>query len=181
MKLEFCKLSEEHLGMVRNWRISPEVSGSMYTDPKITPEHQKKWYEEIKKDPTKKYWIVGLNGEYVGVVCLLNIDLINKRCLWAYYLGETSARGKGVGKQIELNILSYVFDDLKLNKLCYEVLAFNDLVVKIHQKYGAKIEGVLRQHIYKNGEFYDVIVMGILKEEWDKIKEKMEFTKIRIE
>ena len=86
-----------------------------------------------------------------------------------------------MGKQIELNILSYVFDELKLNKLCCEVLAFNELVVKIHQKYGSKIEGRLRKHIFKNGEFHDVIVMGILKEEWERIKEKFDFVKAKIE
>jgi len=181
MKLEFCKLSEEHLELVRKWRTDPEVSKYMYTNPKITHEHQKKWYEKLKKDSTRRYWIIIADGEFVGVVNLYNIDLINKRCSWAYYLGETSVRGKGVGKQIELNILSYVFDDLGLNKLCCEVLAFNELVVKIHQKYGSKIEGRLQKRIYKNGEFHDVIVMGILKEEWDEIKEKFDFAKAKIE
>lgn len=181
MKLEFCKLSEEHLELVRKWRMDPEVSKYMYTNPKITHEHQKKWYEKIKKDSTRRYWIIIADDEFVGVVNLYNIDLINKRCSWAYYLGETSVRGKGVGKQIELNILSYVFDDLGLNKLRCEVLAFNELVVKIHQKYGSKIEGQLQKHIYKNGEFHDVIVMGILKEEWDEIKEKFDFAKAKIE
>lgn len=181
MKLEFCKLSEEHLELVRKWRMDPEVSKYMYTNPKITHEQQKNWYEKIKKDSTRRYWIIIADDEFVGVVNLYNIDLNNKRCSWAYYLGETSVRGKGVGKQIELNMLSYVFDDLGLNKLRCEVLAFNELVVKIHQKYGSKIEGRLQKHIYKNGEFYDVIVMGILKEEWDEIKEKFDFAKAKIE
>jgi UDP-4-amino-4,6-dideoxy-N-acetyl-beta-L-altrosamine N-acetyltransferase len=177
MKLEFCKLREEHLEIVRKWRISPEVSKYMNTDPEITPEQQINWYEKVKNDPTRRYWIIKLDDEFVGVVNLCNIDLTNKRCSWAYYL----ARGKGVGKQIELSVLSYVFDDLRLNKLCCEVLAFNDLVVKIHQKYGSKVEGRLRKHIYKNGEFHDVIVIGILKEEWDEIKEKFDFAKAKIE
>jgi UDP-4-amino-4,6-dideoxy-N-acetyl-beta-L-altrosamine N-acetyltransferase len=181
MKLEFCKLLEEHLEIVRKWRMSPEVSKYMYTDPVITPEQQRNWYEKLKKDPIRRYWIIRVDADFVGVINFYNIDLINKRCSWAYYLGETSVRGKGVGKQIELNVLSHVFDDLRLNKLCCEVLAFNDLVVKIHQKYGAKIEGKLKKHIYKNGVFHDVIVMGNLKEEWDEMEEKFEFVKVSFE
>ena len=185
MNIEFCQIYEEHLDFLRIWRTSPEVTKYLYTDPKITHEQQKRWYEKIKEDPSRRDWIIKVDDKFVGNVYLYNIDLVNKRCSWSYYLGETSIRGKGIGKQIELNILSYIFDNLNLNKLCCEVLAFNDLVVKIHQKYGSKIEGRLRKHIYKNGQFQDVIVMGILKEEWDEIKEELKkngnFIKAKVE
>jgi RimJ/RimL family protein N-acetyltransferase len=68
---------------------------------------------------------------------------------------------------VELNVYTYVFDVLKLNKLCCEVFCSNDLVIKIHEKYGSKIEGTLKQHILKNGQFHDIVTMGILKSEWE--------------
>jgi len=181
MNIDFCKLSEEHLEMVRNWRNKPEISKYMYTDQYISEEEHFNWFKKIKSDLAKKYWVVRLDGEYVGVVNLYDIDIKNKRCYWAYYLAEPSVRGKGLGRLIELNILNYVFEKLGLNKLCCEVLKFNELVVKIHQKYGSKIEGTFRKHIFKQGVFHDIVCMGILKEEWEDIKKKIDFEKIKID
>jgi len=181
MKVEFLKIREENLEMIRNWRNSPEVSNYMYTDDFITVDQQKIWFRQIKDDPTKKYWIIKVDDKYVGVVNLYDIDKRNKRCYWAYYLAESSIRGKGLGRLIELNIIKYIFEDLGLNKLCCEVLSFNEIVVKIHKKYGSKIEGHFREHIFKDGEFHDIFCMGILKEEWSEIKKNFDFDIIKIE
>ena len=105
MKVEFLRIREENLEMIRNWRNSPEVSNYMYTDDFITVDQQKKWFRQIKDDPTKKYWIIKVDDKYVGVVNLYDIDKRNKRCYWAYYLAESSIRGKGLGRLIELNII----------------------------------------------------------------------------
>ena len=63
-----------------------------------------------------------------------------------------------------------VFENLKLNKLCGEVLGFNDRVLQMHAKFGFKQEGLLRKHICKNDEFVDVVSIGLLKEEWENLK-----------
>lgn len=167
--------------MIRNWRNSSEVSKYMYTNDFITADQQKEWFRQIKDDQTKKYWIIKVDDKYVGVVNLYDIDKRNKRCYWAYYLAESSIRGKGLGRLIELNIIKYIFEDLGLNKLCCEVLSFNEIVVKIHKKYGSKIEGHFREHIFKDGEFHDILCMGILKEEWSEIKKNFDFDIIKIE
>lgn len=181
MNVKFCKIKKENLEMIRNWRNSPEISKYMYTNDYITKDHQKKWFQRIKDDATRKYWIIKVDDNYVGVVNLYNIDMRNKRCYWAYYLAHPSVRGKGIGRLIELNILNYVFEVLFLNKLCCEVFTFNELVIKIHQKYGSKIEGNFRKHIYKDNRFHDIVCMGILKEEWNDLKDNFNFEIIKFE
>ncbi len=74
-----------------------------------------------------------------------------------------------------------MFEKLELNKLYCQVLSWNDIVVKIHHKYGSKIEVNFRQHIFKCNKFYDIVCMGILKEEWLEIKKQFEFQIIEIE
>ena len=181
INIEFCKIKEENLEMIRNWRNSPDVSKYMYTNDYITENQQIEWFKRVQDDPTKIFWLIKVNDNYVGVVNLYNIDMRNKRCYWAYYLADLSVRGKGLGKLIELNILNYVFKNLGFNKLCCEVLSFNDIVIKIHQKYGSKIEGNFRKHIYKDGKFHNIVCMGILKEEWEDIKKSRDFQIVKID
>lgn len=180
-KVEFCKLKECHLELIRKWRNSLDVSKYMYTNDFINFNRQKKWFNQIKKDKTKRFWIIKRDGKYIGVVNLYNIDKRNKRCYWAYYIAYPSMRGKGIGRLIELNVLKYVFDVLELNKLCATVLSFNEIVIKIHKKYGFKIEGYFRQYVFKDGIFQDVVCMSILKKEWKEIEKSFNFNIIEIE
>ena len=170
MKLEFCKICDCDLEMMRLWRMKPEVTKYMYTDPDISPADQVRWYEDICSNEGCKNWLISVDGNKIGLVCLFDIDALNKRAGWGYYIASEDARGKGVGKCVELNIMEYVFDVMEFNKLWCEVLRQNDIVIKIHEKYGSKVEGVRREHIFKHGEYRDVVEMGIVKKEWEMIK-----------
>lgn len=179
MNLRFRKISgDDDLKKIMEWRSKPEVTRYMYTDIESDMKVQKIWFQRITQDPTRKDWIIEANGNDVGLVSLYRIDNTNRRCEWAYYIGSTDVRGMGIGKNVELNILEYVFTILGLNKLCCEVYASNEFVIGLHEKYGSCVEGKRRQHIWKNGEFHDIVEMGILKQEWkNKIKEKFGYTK----
>jgi hypothetical protein len=181
MGVELRKISKEDLELIAHWRMSPEVTRYMYTDPIITKESQLKWYESITKDKTVKHWVIEFDKIKIGLLCLTDIDIINKKCYWGYYIGDASFRGKGIARLLECNIYDYIFFKLNLNKLCSEVLDFNERVVKIHERYGSKVEGLLKQHIFKNGCFYDVVTMGITKDRWKQIRESKEYEPIYIE
>lgn len=175
-------LREQDLPMVMEWRMKPEVTKYMYTNPKLDLISQKLWFENVANDKSCKYWIIEIERNIpVGVINLAEIDYVNKKCSWGYYIGSIEARGKGLARKLECNILDYIFDKLELNKLWCEVFAFNKDVVAIHEKFGSKVEGYLKQHILKDGIYYDVIRMGILKEEWDILKDSISYEKIEIE
>ncbi|MHB2153630.1 UDP-4-amino-4,6-dideoxy-N-acetyl-beta-L-altrosamine N-acetyltransferase [Calditrichota bacterium GD2] len=182
MKLKFKKISEKDLEKIMNWRMKPEITKYMYTDPDLNIEKQLKWYKNhVIDNDREKYWLINVDGIDIGLVALTDIDKVNSRCYWAYYIGEFDYLGKGIGKQVELNVLTYVFDILNMNKLCCEVFTFNKKVIKLHEKFGSKVEGTLRQHIKKNNKYYDIVTMGILKEEWENIKNNFEINLAEIE
>ncbi|MCM3683415.1 UDP-4-amino-4,6-dideoxy-N-acetyl-beta-L-altrosamine N-acetyltransferase [Mesobacillus subterraneus] len=177
------QVRESDLEMIMNWRMSPEVTKYMYTDPKLTIEDQQNWFKKINlNNDNEKYWIIELeNGIPVGLMSVNNIDYRNQQASWAYYIASLEARGKGLGRILECNMYDYIFDTLGLNKLWCEVFEFNEKVIQIHEKFGSKIEGRLVDHIYKNGEFFNVIRMGIRRNEWEQLKGNMEYKKILIE
>ena len=182
MHLRFRTITTDDLSMILTWRTDPGITQYMYTDVEYDLEKQRQWFRGISSDSRRLDWIINVDGEDVGLVSILRIDPVHQRCEWAYYLASPSVRGKGVGKNVELNVLAYVFETLKLNKLCCEVFAFNELVIKIHEKYGSRVEGNRRQHILKNGQFHDVVEMGILRSEWESnIKERIPFVRADID
>jgi len=164
-------LAKEDLEMVRSWRNSDEVSKYMYTDVKITAEQQEKWFEKVSGDNSVRYWIISYDNRPLGLVSLTEINHNLSSCFWAFYLGDTSVRGAGIGGKVEYNILKYVFEELKLNKLRCEVFVFNDSVIKMHEKFGFRREAYYREHCIKNGVYQDVVGLAILKSEWESNKE----------
>lgn len=163
-------IKETDIELIRNWRNSPGVSSYMYTDSEISEEEQKTWYNKTLTDATSKYWIIEYEGRKLGLAYLTDINTTFKSCFWAFYLGDISVRGAGIGAKVEFQVINYVFDELHLNKLRCEVFTFNDRVIKMHEKFGFRREAYFRQHCYKNGKFEDVVGLALLKSEWEQQK-----------
>lgn len=171
--IQLRPIGETDLEMVRGWRNSPDVSQYMYTEEPITAEAQVKWFNKIKDDPSSVVWIIQYNDKPLGVAALSAINKHLSSCYWAFYLGDTSVRGGGIGAKVEYNVLHFVFEELKLNKLRCEVFTFNDKVIKMHEKFGFRREGFYREHCPKNGKFEDVVALAMLKSEWNVLKAQL--------
>lgn len=76
---------------------------------------------------------------------------------------------------LEWNLYDYAFDILKLHKLCNETFVKNEQVVKLHLLCGSKQDGIMRDHICKNGIFFDVSIGSILCDEWIKVRETKKY------
>lgn len=164
-------LAEADLERVRQWRNSPEVSKYMYSENYISESDQVRWYTKIKDDTSCYYWIIEYDGKALGVASLTDINPTLDSCFWAFYLGDTSLRGCGIGAKTEYRVLSFVFDVLKLNKLRCEVLISNPQVICMHEKFGFRREAYYREHVKKNGGYLDVIGLAMLKKEWEQSKD----------
>jgi UDP-4-amino-4,6-dideoxy-N-acetyl-beta-L-altrosamine N-acetyltransferase len=173
------KITEDDLEKIMRWRMKPSVTKYMNTDPQLTLGDQKKWLKSIADDPTCKYWMIVADGTDIGIIGIIDIDERNRRCSWIWYIGEDGFRGKGIAKRIQLNLYDYVFYTRGLHRLWSHILAFNvHEITNVHEAVGYKVEGVMKDHIYKNGEYIDVVVMGITADQWDEIRGGFEYAKV---
>ena len=173
MDIQLVPLQHTDIELVRGWRNAPEVAQYMYTDELISPEQQEAWFIKINDDSSNQYWLIRYNDQPIGLASLTGISYSLGSCYWAFYLGDTSIRGAGIGSKVECNVLDYVFNKLKLNKLRCEVFEFNDKVISMHEKFGFRREAYYRQHARKNGKWHDVVGLAMLKEEWEQYRELM--------
>ncbi|WP_276661908.1 UDP-4-amino-4,6-dideoxy-N-acetyl-beta-L-altrosamine N-acetyltransferase [Syntrophomonas wolfei] len=179
--LRLIKMTTAHLEKAMRWRMLPEVTRYSFTDPQLTMHEQSAWFEKISVDSTSIYWVINYEANDIGVLDICDIDRHNLRCGWGYYIGETAYRGRGIARNLECNIYDFVFEQLHMNKLWCEVLANNQKVVEIHKKYGSEVEGVLKEHIIKQGKVLDVVKMGITRNKWMHIRDKVNYERIDIE
>ena len=102
---------------------------------------------------------------HIGNVYLTGINYINRTAESHILIGEKDFWGQGYGKEALIEILKYGFEERGLNRIEAHINADNIASLRMHEMCGYKKEGVLRQAIYKNGRFKDVVVMSILKGE----------------
>ena len=154
------------------WRNLPDIRRWMYTDHEIVREEHDRWFAAASKDPSRKYWIVELDGRPVGLANLADIVPAHRKATWAYYLADAAVRGRGIGAYVEFLVIEHVFSKLKLGKLWCEVLVDNKGVIKLHETFGFQREALFRQHVVKGGEPQDVVGLGLLAADWTAIREE---------
>lgn len=166
MNVSMLRLSEDDLEIVMDWRMRSYITEYMNTDPILTIEKQKQWFNKIKNSDKQINWIINFEGIPIGLINVFDIDYDNKRCSWGYYIAEKEYRSLKLATYLEWNLYDYVFDVLGLHKLCNETFVENEQVIKLHILCGSTVDGVMRHHILKNGIYHDVSIGSIIADEW---------------
>jgi len=105
------------------------------------------------------------DNTHIGNVYLKRINWTNRHAALAIFIGDDAHRSEGYGSAAVRLMVQYAFKDLGLHRLYLEALSDNEHAVKLYEKCGFKVEGRLRKHVYKEGEFKDVLLMGLCVED----------------
>lgn len=106
----------------------------------------------------------------IGTIQLYNIDESNKCCKLGIRIGDRDYWGKSYGKDAIITILEYAFTNLGMNRVTLKVYEYNERAYKCYIKCGFKKEGITRHSAYIDGNYYDEVLMGILKSEYLEMK-----------
>lgn len=151
---------------IRNWRNAENVRKCMYNKEIINEAEHLKWLEYLKKSLRTRVYYIIYEGKKIGIVSIANLDEKNKTCDWGFYCNDNLPKGVGIGKIIEQEFISFIFNNFNIEKINCQVLSNNLKVVRMHERYGFILEGVLRKNILHDNERLDVYCLGITKEEW---------------
>ena len=167
-RIKLVPLDIIHEEYIVKWRNDPNVTLFIFSNDPVSIESNRKWYETYKNSNTRKEFVIYISeiAKPIGTIGLSEIDQENFKAELTIILGESEYRGKGFGKEALKLILDYAFKALKLNKVTLKVFLYNERAIRLYKSVGFKQEGILRQDIYKNNCFNDVMEMSMLKEEW---------------
>jgi RimJ/RimL family protein N-acetyltransferase len=81
-------------------------------------------------------------------------------------IGERDFWGKGYGTDAMNVILRFAFQELNLRRVSLDTFEYNPRAIRSYEKVGFVHEGRARDFLYREGRRWDLIFMGILREEW---------------
>ena len=106
--------------------------------------------------------------KHIGNVRLGPINWIHRTSFLGIMIGEKDFWGKGYGTEALKLIMDYAFNRLNLHKISAGMNASNKPSIRAYEKAGFKVEGQRKDELYVNGEYHDVIIMGLTKEDFQE-------------
>jgi RimJ/RimL family protein N-acetyltransferase len=102
-----------------------------------------------------------LDDTPVGAVAFLNYDVMQFKAELRKLIGEPKMRGRGLGKEATSLWIQYGFETLDLKKIYLNTLDTNIRNIRLNEELGFRVEGILRNEVFVNGEYRDVLRMGL--------------------
>lgn len=149
------------------------------TDPNVTEFftiNDGRDYEEITRefferegDSTQKQFTICLKetDEPIGRIYISSInDHYDSLDISRIYIADTNNRGKGYGKEALLLALKWAFEEMKVERVTLDHFTKNKIAANLYEQVGFKREGVMRHGGKKNGEYVDLHLMSILRDEY---------------
>lgn len=170
-RIKLREIEKKDLTLINQWRNDQEVIsylGSNFIF--ISPVVDEKWYEGYlsNRDKAVRLAIIDLaTGLHIGNVNLTSIHQVNRTAEFSIFLGNKQYFSKGYGFEATMMVLRHGFKDLNLNRIHLTVLQNNARAIKTYLKAGFTQEGVLREAVYKEGLYLDLICMSVLKRDFN--------------
>lgn len=151
------------------WENDPEVTKYLTFD-------ENRSYEEVvtealynKFSPDKMdYTIVDRERNVpVGRIYISRVDRHSDSLdITKFYIGEKELWGKGAAREIMKELLEYCFTFLHMERVTLDYYTGNKRAYTLYESLGFKKEGVARNATKKDGQYYDLHLMSILRSEF---------------
>jgi len=165
-RLYLRPMSEEDAQFIVDMRNNSKILNSLFSYRMITVEEHLNWYKNNFNNDNRIDLMVCKkdDNKLIGTVNLANIDYKNQKAEFGIMIAE-SFWNKGYAYESSQIFIDYSFNQFNLNKIYLEVLKENDAAINLYQKLGFREEGILRENIFKNGKFKDVLIMSSFRDD----------------
>lgn len=171
-------IEEEDLPLFHQWGNDPELwrllGGWHFPASKLSTQ---KWWEAQLNDKLNLRLAIHTEADgVVGMANILDIDWKNKHAFHGMMLGDKDLRGKGIGCDTVMAIMRYAFNELGLERLDGSMIEYNEHSLKLYLgKCAWKEEGRQRKWYFRDGRFWDKIMVGVIREDYEALVKETKY------
>lgn len=160
---------QQLIDWIPNASFALQWGGPAFTYP-LTHEQLENYVEDANHEnaSTSIFKVLdAASNEIVGHIALENVNRAHENArVGKVLIGPNTRRGKGYGTHMLLAVLQFAFEELQLHKVTLGVFDFNLAAIACYEKVGFQQEGFLRDASKHGNEYWNLIEMGILENEW---------------
>lgn len=109
-------------------------------------------------------------GAAVGFLVANGVNSPHHEQYWRRVI--VNERGKGYGKEAMKLLMAWAFEDAGAHRGFLDCKDYNDRALHVYESLGLRREGVLRDTIFVDGKYENLVVLGILDEEWRALRDR---------
>ena len=132
-----------------------------------------RWYESVRAHHGQgEYWFaVSLLGsdEFVGTVWLWSKGSRLDGLELSVFVTEEAGLGRGLGSDAVDAALDFVFGSYETEREWLTTEVGNTRARRAFEKSGFRVDGTIRHHFRRAGEWRDSLLMAILREDWEAL------------
>ncbi len=106
------------------------------------------------------------HGSIIGICALFAVDSIGRTAELGIAIGDKASWGQGYGRETVGLLVGYGFRMLNLRRIFLRVHGRNERAIRAYRAAGFIEEGRLRGHVWSDGAYDDIVLMGVLRDEW---------------
>lgn len=165
---------ESALPLVKAWMNDEEVRQGTGTEGPVSDHEHRRWYQSIMDDRSQRIFLIGQGcgacSRPIGAVGLRGINWRSRNAEYWIYVGDRSARGKGVAEEASRLLLRFAFQILGLHRVFLQVNVTNHAAIRLYRRLEFKEEGLLRGAAFTEGRFVDRLMFSMLEDEFSPIR-----------
>lgn len=170
-RLRLRAIERADLPLFVNWLNDPEVRRGLKMYLPLSLAEEENWYAGMLERPGDEHplmiEVISEDGWVpIGNCGLFNIDWRIRVAEFGIFIGAKQYWNQGYGTDATRLILQHAFETLNLNRVFLRVYDNNPRAVRAYEKAGYVIEGRLRQAHYDEASYCDIILMSVLRSEW---------------
>lgn len=173
-RIRFRAAERSDLPTFVKWFNDPEVRQNLSMNLPMSLASEEKWFEAMLGRPSAEQVRVievlledGQTWHMIGNCSLMGIDWINRSAEFGIVIGEKTEWNKGYGTKAAQLMLQHGFTTLNLYRIMLRVFATNSRAIRAYEKAGYVLEGRQREAVFLDGKFVDVLMMSVLRPEWE--------------
>jgi len=106
------------------------------------------------------------DDRFIGTTWLKSLNQVDGNAELAIYMDRDHI-GSGWGTDAQRALLAFGFGTLGLERISLMVSATNARAIRSYEKVGFQREGLLRRAFRVDGQLQDILLMAILRDEWE--------------
>jgi diamine N-acetyltransferase len=155
------------------WLNDAEVRRNLELIAPLSMGQEEGWYADVLSQPAiaQPLGIEVPDGDrwvLIGNTSFLNINQTDRNAEIGIFIGEKQFWNQGYGTKAMRLMLQHGFETLNFERIYLRVYETNPRGTRSYEKNGFTEEGRLRNHHFQEGRYIDVLIMGILRNEWFK-------------
>jgi len=171
-KILLRAIEETDLTSLHKWANDPatqDIIGDIHFPSSMN--FQKSWFERLQNDTlNQRLAIEAPEVGIIGISSIMHIDWRNNHAWHGIVLGDVDIRGKGYGIDAVMATMRYAFEELHLERLDGSMIEYNKISISFYcDKLGWKEEGRRRNYYYRKGRYWDQVVVGITKNDYEAL------------